>query len=856
MIPVRLSLKNFMCYRDNVPPLSFDGIHVACLCGDNGNGKSAIFDAMTWALWGKSRAKSDDDLVHLGQSEMEVEIEFVSGGQRYRVIRKHIKKLSQSRAGHTMLELQIANDRGFSSISGNSLQETQQKIIQLLKLDYETFKNSAFLRQGHADEFSVKRPAERKEVLANILGLSYYDELERRAKDLANKKIAEAEELASSINDIERQLIPKSEYEAEAKKIQHRVSDLEKEKKASEAFISMLREQKGALEIKREQLLNIQVRLDEARKELGRWRVRAKQHKDKIIEYERVLAQRSMIEEGFYEFMQTKKLDDERNQQLIRLLALREDMSNLDKAISQAAEELIVEHRVIQARIAEKEVKFARVSQLKESLEQARHHLAELDKIRETVVEGRKQSQQVMSQISYLESMSNLLEAEVTDLKEKCRLLAQQDDARCPLCETELGVNGRQQIEAKLAFEAEEKAKALKTTSEELTKQRARLLTLEDEIAERERLFSREQGVWQGRLFDIEKDLADATQVGIELAQEKLRLAELEQCLSGKRYAVQEQQRRMQLETEEKQLGYSKERHEQLKQRLAELRKYETLKQQLDEATSAIDEEKAALTEAAQTVLDLEEKIEADLKKSDALSNEVAALPDIDDKLRMAERAQRDLLGDEQQLRDELATIKERLRHLKELELTKKEKQKLLHHSLEEEGIYKELAEAFGKKGIQALLIEQAIPEIENEASRLLGRMTDNRMSIALETQRESKKGDTIETLDIKIADELGTRNYEMYSGGEAFRIDLALRIALSRLLVRRAGASLPILIIDEGFGTQDSSGREKLVEAISSIQDDFEKIFVITHLEELRDRFPALIYVTKTANGSFISIS
>jgi exonuclease SbcC len=53
-----------------------------------------------------------------------------------------------------------------------------------------------------------------------------------------------------------------------------------------------------------------------------------------------------------------------------------------------------------------------------------------------------------------------------------------------------------------------------------------------------------------------------------------------------------------------------------------------------------------------------------------------------------------------------------------------------------------------------------------------------------------------------------------------------------------------------------DSSGRERLVEAISSIQDDFEKIIVITHLEELKDKFPVLINVTKTVNGSMISIS
>jgi len=157
---------------------------------------------------------------------------------------------------------------------------------------------------------------------------------------------------------------------------------------------------------------------------------------------------------------------------------------------------------------------------------------------------------------------------------------------------------------------------------------------------------------------------------------------------------------------------------------------------------------------------------------------------------------------------------------------------------------------------VQALIIEKALPEIEEEANRLLGKMTDNRMHLKIESQRDTKKGDTVETLDIKIADDIGTRSYEMFSGGEAFRVNFALRIALSRLLAKRAGAPLPTLIIDEGFGTQDSTGREKLVEAINSIQDDFEKILVITHIEELKDAFPVRIDVVKTEEGSTFSIS
>jgi exonuclease SbcC len=129
-------------------------------------------------------------------------------------------------------------------------------------------------------------------------------------------------------------------------------------------------------------------------------------------------------------------------------------------------------------------------------------------------------------------------------------------------------------------------------------------------------------------------------------------------------------------------------------------------------------------------------------------------------------------------------------------------------------------------------------------------------MHVRFETQRETLKGDTVETLAIKISDELGTRSYELYSGGESFRVNFAIRIALSKLLARRAGARLQTLVIDEGFGTQDTQGRERLVEAINSIREDFEKILVITHIEELKDAFPVRIDVFKTPQGSQVAIN
>ena len=92
---------------------------------------------------------------------------------------------------------------------------------------------------------------------------------------------------------------------------------------------------------------------------------------------------------------------------------------------------------------------------------------------------------------------------------------------------------------------------------------------------------------------------------------------------------------------------------------------------------------------------------------------------------------------------------------------------------------------------------------------------------------------------------------YELYSGGEAFRINFAIRVALSRLLSHRAGAKLQLLVIDEGFGTQDMMGREHLIETISSIKPDFKKILVITHIPELKDVFPTRIEITKDDQSS-----
>lgn len=172
-----------------------------------------------------------------------------------------------------------------------------------------------------------------------------------------------------------------------------------------------------------------------------------------------------------------------------------------------------------------------------------------------------------------------------------------------------------------------------------------------------------------------------------------------------------------------------------------------------------------------------------------------------------------------------------------------------------EQGLYQQLRDAFGKNGVPLMIIEAVIPQLEARANDYLSRMTDGRMHLMLKTERQTQEGRAVETLEIEIADELGTRPYELYSGGESFRINFALRVALSEVLAQRAGAHLRTLFIDEGFGTQDADGRAKLIDILNVVQDRFDLILVITHIDELRDAFPLHIQVSKTPHGSRVSL-
>ncbi|HJO60710.1 MAG TPA: SMC family ATPase, partial [SAR202 cluster bacterium] len=147
MIPLLLTVKNFMCYGEDVPSLNLEPVHIACISGDNGYGKTALLDAITWSIWGKSRARTQDELVNIARNSMFVELDFFAGDNRYRVTRTYAKSKGAS-SGKSELNLSIIVGDTVTSLMANTIKETEEKIVDLLNMDYETFINTSYLKQG------------------------------------------------------------------------------------------------------------------------------------------------------------------------------------------------------------------------------------------------------------------------------------------------------------------------------------------------------------------------------------------------------------------------------------------------------------------------------------------------------------------------------------------------------------------------------------------------------------------------------------------------------------------------------------------------------------------------------------
>jgi exonuclease SbcC len=436
---------------------------------------------------------------------------------------------------------------------------------------------------------------------------------------------------------------------------------------------------------------------------------------------------------------------------------------------------------------------------------------------------------------------------------------AEASGSLCPLCGQPLSPADRERMVEELNAEGktygdrfrEINNTLLPATQQQRTKKEAELNQLV-QVDQNLRTLQRQISGLQENINNLQTQIRTWEQTGAP------RLAELGDILAKKAYAEADWTALAELDARLAALGYDTRAHQAVLQAEQSGRDSENLYLQLENARAALQplERELADLKAQQVALQAETQTlqsEFELRQSDLQAQE-RDLPSVD----QAENQLRDMRERENRLRnqvggaEQLVNVLEKQKERREQFMARRTDLSLQITRL------KSLERAFSKDGVPALLIDQALPEIEAQANNILDRISGGGMSVRFETQRpyaDAKREDKKETLDIIISDAAGSREYELFSGGEAFRVNFAIRMALSRVLAQRAGARLQTLVIDEGFGSQDAEGRQRLIEAINLVRPEFKCVLVITHLEEMKDAFPARIEVEKTPRGSRVNV-
>ncbi len=210
MIPHRIKLSGILSYKDEQEIL-FDGSPLWMLAGLNGSGKSTIFDALTYALFGHHRggSQSAQELINKDSKALTVEFDFWIDKVLYRAKRTYRKNPRGGGSGTQQIfrrESTAGAGRGeeqwVAVLDANKKADFDGWIREKIGLNYETFTSSVLLLQGRAEKLLDTRPTGRAEVLASIVDLERYQKLHEKADSRRKTLKAEFEGLQNQRSGI------------------------------------------------------------------------------------------------------------------------------------------------------------------------------------------------------------------------------------------------------------------------------------------------------------------------------------------------------------------------------------------------------------------------------------------------------------------------------------------------------------------------------------------------------------------------------------------------------------------------------------------------------------------------------
>jgi len=850
MIPLRLKLSGFLSYRDPVE-VDFTTFQLACISGQNGAGKSSLLDAITWSLFGQAR-KRDETLVNSLSEAAEVIFTFAYEQNAYRVQR------ILTRGKSTLLEFQIQEGERWRPLTEATLRATQARIESILRLDYDTFVNASFFLQGKADQFTQQKASERKRILSSILGLEMWETYKERTAERRKLLEIELNNIDGRLAEINAELGEETARTEKLKELETQLEQLIATRQIQETALEQIKKMSASLAEQRKLVEALGAALERSRRDLASLVERLAAREAESTSQADLVRRAAEVESAYGAWLAAREALEKWDAAAAQFREAEKRRQPFLDAINTERVRLEQERSVLSEQSAVISNQSAVISQLKFDVENVGKALVEVESkvILRAELDGKLRLQR--ERFVEIDGENRRLKVEMDELKARIDRISQLEGATCPLCGQALTETHRASTLEQLTAEGTEKGDRWRanksnreTLSAEIQALEAQMKALSTVENERVRLAAQNSA--------LAERLETATRAAAEWeAGGEKRFAAVENLLNGENFASEARSNLSTLDFELSALGYEAAAHDAA--RLAEQtgRAAEADSRALEAARAALaplEREMEGLRVEIGTRNSEIENREAEYAVAAAsLIQTEAQVPD----LHVAERAFMDLKQQENLLNQQVGMARQLVAVLESRRKQKKQYETQREELGLEIGRHKTLERAFSKDGVPALLIEQALPQIEEKANELLDRLSNGSMRVSFVTQaayKDKKRDDQKETLEIQISDGAGMRDYEMFSGGEAFRVNFAIRLALSEVLARRTGARLQTLVIDEGFGSQDAQGRQRLIEAINQVKGDFAKILIITHLEELKEAFPNRIEVEKTPRGSSVRV-
>lgn len=856
MIPLTLQLENFMSYGTKVPLLDLQNTHLTGFVGQTGHGKTALLEAITWAVWGQCRKPSEARVPHAyilqrGKRRCRVTLTyqlFDETERIYKVSRTYTQTHSEDDTGTIQLQYEQISPT-CRNLTGRTVTGTQKTIEDSIGMSYEMFTTTSYLVQDNANRFTTSRPAARKEVLSVILGLQIYQKLAARARARHKEYLQKATTLEEQQKRIQERL---SHLQNEGQKyqtveqqfevIQQQYLQLQEHEQKLREEVSTRIAAPGLFERADAARKTTLTRMDELRQEITGQSRRIDSEKNILIRSEEITSQ-------YKEFLALKTEDMTLTAKATEYYDTQAALTGLTHTI--AANKALLEQDVQQLRNQEQLLNTQLDQLLKEMTQVEREQQIILQKYEleeENLDHVIESSNAILTTVTE-KLAGHRLQRETLEETIQTTMLQMEEldhvESVCPVCQRILDTETK-------AFVIDRLKTAVQGFQQEYTLIES---VISDNHAQSRRIEHQLMTQQQDNTTLMEKTIR-IKELGRQEDEKMQQLAELQHALEEKQ-TILEREEYAQTERQEWQAlsrllpAYDASQHRKVQCRLRQIEsvveqytlllqaqehlgeeeeRLAHLQKQLNQAQTQFDEQMVQCQEYQQ----LSDELKTYQELLQAKETEVTRLSEIRDEI--------------QRQRGIKHAIESELNTLQQQRVRDAARKKTLEHTIY---LHALLMHVFGRDGLPSKIVQDALPDLEEEVNELLAKLLEG-IHIRFETQRESKKGEPIETLQIL----LGEQPYEMYSGGERYRIDLAIRIGLARLLARRARIPLKFVAIDEGFGGQDVPGVERCYEAIATVAQEFQRLILITHVERLKDLLPTRVNVIKTVeNGSTFSL-